>query len=73
MLQEAEKPNRNGAVVVEDIVEKPGTNLGLGKKDKCNSLILAVLKGSYIGNEGSTCVKFLSFGQCFGTYFVSVL
>lgn len=72
MLQEAEKPNRNRAVVVEDIVEIPEAYLGLGKKDKCNSLILAVLKGSYIGNEGSACVKFFSFGPCFGTHLVSV-
>lgn len=32
MLWEAEKPSKNGAVVVEDTVEIPGTNLGLGEK-----------------------------------------
>lgn len=72
MLQEAEKPNKNGAIVMEDIVEIPGTNLGLGKKDKCNFLILAALKGTCIVGEGSACVKFLSFGPYFGTHLVSV-
>lgn len=53
MLQKAEKPSKNGAVVVKDTV---GTNLGLGKKDKCNSFNLAVLKGTCTGSEGSTFV-----------------
>lgn len=73
MLQEAEKPDKNESLVVEDTVEIPGANLGLGKKDKCNSpLDLSVLKGTCFGSEGSTFVKFLSFGPCFGTYLVSV-
>lgn len=32
MLQEAEKPNRNRAVVVEDIVEIPRSISGFGEK-----------------------------------------
>lgn len=58
--------------MVEAIVEILGTNLGLGKKDKCNSLNLAVLKGTWIGGKVSTCVKLLSFCPYFGTHMVSV-